>query len=76
MTPMALINEANDDPDGAGFTVNIWLRAGAQLRNIGVRIPHDGFKHPRDTHLEGVFQGAGNSVSIDFSEIAALEIDW
>lgn len=76
MTPMDLINAAVNDESGAGFTVNIWLRGGAELRNIAVISPCGGYKHPRDTHIKGAFQESGNPISVDFAEIAALEIEW
>lgn len=72
-TPIDIINEAFINSEG--FTVNIWLRGGRELRNVNLITPPDGYKHPRDTHLHGGFQETGNSLSVAICEIAALEIE-
>lgn len=73
MTPLDLINEALENSEG--FTVNIWLRGGGELRNVNLITPPGGYKHPRDTHMSGGFQETGNPISIAFCEVAALEIE-
>ena len=74
MTPMDLINKSLHED--AGFTVNIWLRSGVAFSNMAIIVQSEDYRHPRDTHLLCMRQDAAGTgeISIDFCEIAALEI--